>query len=329
MKFLPKPATFLGYICGISAAMFWGFHTLIIRYLSADGVPALGIAAVRAFIASFLLSVVFALVSIFKKQSPFEKIPYGKFFWLAVCGLAINFFLFHVGLKFTIASDAILLESLSPVIVLLLIIFFLPERVSHLQKEGSMLRKILFIFLAGAVGTSLLLINDPRDLLIRHDLKLRGDLLEFSAMFFFALFMLGSHEFQNRNQHISPIKITSHFFFFTGLFLAPFVPWNFLSALTATQWIWILVLSIFSTSASYLLWQTATKYLNILPLVILFSLSSVFTVLIESLVFQLELSFKLVLGAILVLSASIATQIISERKKLLRTSEKSSLADTA
>lgn len=318
---LPSPKIFLGYICAVSAALFWGFHTIVIRYLTASNVPALGIAAIRLFIASALLTILLILFGFSKKGRMFEKFPYEKFFWFTVFGLTVNFFLFHIGLKYTIASDAILLEALSPVIVLVLIILFLPARIRHLQRETNVLRKILFIFLAGAIGSSLLLINDPKDLLLQGELKLKGDLLEFGAMFFFALFMLGSHEFQQRHPETHPFKITAHLFFFCGLFLAPFVPWNFLFHLTTLQWIWILILSVFSTAISYALWQTATKYLDVLPLVLLFCLSSVFTVLIESIVFRLEVSPKLIVGALLILTASIVTQIMTARRKLISPQE--------
>lgn len=312
---LPSPKIFIGYVCGITAAMFWGFHAVLIRYLVSQEVPAVGVAAFRLLTGSIILAVISTAVSAAKRKGTSIPFPYGIFFWMAVLGLAVNFLFFHVGLKYTIASDAILIEALAPVTVFALALFLLRERIAHLRAGFDSLRKILFIFIMATIGASLLLINDPKDILIQSDLKLRGDLWEFGAMLFFALFMVGSHEFQQRNPTVHPFRMTSRLFLFSGIMLVPFVPWSFLWTLTEIQWIWLLVLTVFSTVLNYSLWQIASKYLHILPMALLFSLSSVFTVIVESFVFNLEISLKFLIGGILILGASIYTQILDAKKE--------------
>lgn len=315
-NWLPPPDKFLGFIAGITASVFWGFHPVVIRFLTAESVSPAAISALRLLIGSSTITLVYLFARAFRRKGTEKPFLYNKFFWLGVAGLSLNFFFFHLGLQYTIASNAILLEAFAPVVVLLLVILFLPQRLGGMARNPSMLKKVLLLVLAGSIGSSLLIVNQPKHALLQPELKLTGDLIEFGAMFFFALYLLSAHEYQQRSSSQSPLKVTAHYLFFCGLLMIPFIPWKELAGYTTLQWFWIFILGIFSTNISYVLWQTATKFLDVVPLALLFSLSSIFNVAIESLIFQLDLSFTLILGALLILGASVATQWFVSKNKL-------------
>lgn len=310
----------IGYFCAIGASLFWGFHSVIIRILISDGVDPFLIASLRLFIGSALLSIIVALWSV-AKRSGYPRVRYSPFFWLISVCLGINFLLFQKGLEFTIASDAVLLEAFSPVMVLIIVMLFFPKRINHLLIHPGIAKKILYTVIIGSIGSSLLLINDPKELVISHNLKLIGDIIQFIAMILWAVVMLSMHEYQKREPGSNIVAATAQFLLCAALITAPFSRWSEISSLTTTQWGWILVFGIFSTAGAYILWHIASKYLDVLPLITIFNLTSIFTIITESLVLGLRISWQLFLGGAFILYAATRAKRINAKYKILEKGE--------
>lgn len=310
----------IGYLCAIGAVIFWGFDTVVIRWLIQQNIDPFLIGDLRLFIGSLVLAVI-AIIFNTTKNSIFPHIHYSKFFWIIVLSLAGNFLLFHKGLEFTIASDAVLLEAFSPIMVLIIAMLFLPERMKHLMIHPGVPQTILKIAIIGSIGSSLLLINDPKDLLIQSNVKLMGDIIEFIAMFAWALVILSMHEYQKRENNNSSSAAAAQFLFFAAVIIAPFVNWSNVETITYVQWFWIAILGIFSTGAAYALWHLASKYLDVFPLVAIFNFVSIFTVTIEAIVLDLPITWKLIIGGMLILYASMRAKIINEKYKILAKDE--------
>ncbi|MFA6521212.1 MAG: DMT family transporter [Candidatus Gracilibacteria bacterium] len=316
-----KKKMIIGYTCAVAATMFWGIHAVIIRWLLNGGVHPFLVGDLRLFIGSTFLAVVVSFTTLIKEKKLFPKVHYSKFFWLISISLAVNFVIFHIGLKYTIASDAILLEAFSPIAVLVIVMIFMPDKIKHLMKVADLPYKILLTLVIGSIGSALLLINDPKDLLITSHSKLIGDAIEFVAMFTWALVLLGMHEYQQREgSKYNILAATSQFLFFAGVMLAPFVPWTEMTAISSQQWIWITVLSVGSTGISYVLWHLASRYLDIFPLMTLFSLASIFTIITESAFLGLQITWKLAIGAGLILYAAIQAKKINSKYKTVNES---------
>ncbi len=137
-------------------------------------------------------------------------------------------------------------------------------------------------------------------------------------MFFFALFFLGSSEHRKRNDLANPLETSSRFLFVAGLLVAVFLPFGVSIAdvirVTPDQWLLILLIGILSTGITYTLWYHAAKYLDVVSLALMFNLSSVFTVFWESLFFHLEVDWKIILGAALIMYASVSAEMIMSGK---------------
>lgn len=306
----------LGYLCAISAAILRGFHAVVIRILINQGVNPYMIGALRLFSGAAILGLVIACTSAVKREA-LPRIRYSPFFWLVSIGIGINFLLFHKGMQFTIASDAVLLQAFSPVMVLLLVMLFIPERMGFLIKHRGIPQKVLQIIIIGSIGSSLLLINDPKDMMIASSNKFTGDIIEFAAMFAWAIVMLGMHEYQKREPGHNSLAATAQFLFVGGLMMAPFVPWKEITMLSAEQAFWILILGVLSTGISYALWHIASKYLDVFPLMTIFNFGSIFNVATETVVLGMKLTWKLFVGGLLILYAAIKAEFINAKYKNL------------
>lgn len=313
----PERKKIIGYLAGIFATIFWGFDTVVIRWIIHEGVSPFLVGISRLIIGSAVLSIGVVIANFARKKAIFPRIHYSPFFWLITIGLAVNFILFHKGLSYTIASNAVLLEAFSPVAVLVIIMLFLPQRMTHLMKSSNLPQKVLQIVVVGSIGSSLLLINDPKDFLTSSNVKLIGDTMEFIAMFAWALVLLGMHEYQQREEHTNILGVTAQFLFLAAIILAPFTPWNELMDISPIQWVWLIILGVFSTGAAYALWHVASKYLDVFPLMTIFNLVSIFTVITESYFLGLQFSWKLFTGGIMILYAAMHAKWLNEKYRLL------------
>ncbi|MBI2638679.1 DMT family transporter [Candidatus Peregrinibacteria bacterium] len=309
-----------GYACGISAALLWGFHAVLIRVLIKQGVDPFLIGALRLFIGSTTLAVLVGGFSVLKRKK-IPSIRYSKFFWFIAFSLAANFLLFHKGMEFTTASDAILLEAFSPVMGLVLAMVFFPLRIDYLMKHPGLPQKIILIIVLGSIGSAFILMNDAQNLFITNEAKFTGDMIEFAAMFAWALVMLSVHEYQKRDPNQNSLAVAAQYLFVGGVIMMPFVEWTQLAAITQTQWMWIFVLGVFSTGIAYFLWHIASNNLDVFPLMTIFNFVSVFNVTMETIVLGLKLSWKLLLGGLLVLYAAVKAEMINAKYKIGYTAE--------
>lgn len=311
---------YIGYICAFLAAFFLGFHSIIIRYLELQQVNPYLIITSRLFIGAFFLTIFVFMQRLWKREKMFQpgKFRYGKFFWIAAVGLGLNFIFFHQGLNYTIASNAILLETFSSVMVLLLILVFFPEKAKNFQSKRPLLTRLFFLVILGSIGSTLLIVHTPEDIVPQHNMKMLGDLLEFVAMLFFALFFIGSSEHRKENSEANPLETSRRFLFVAGCMVAVLLPFSIsfesIARMTLEQWLFILLIGILSTGITYTLWYHASKYLNVVSLALMFNLSSVFTVLWESVFFKLQISWSIILGAALIMYASVSAEMIMSKK---------------
>lgn len=307
-----------GYVCGMSAALLWGFHAVLIRILIKQGVDPFLIGALRLFIGSTTLAILVSGQSILKRKK-LPHVRYSRFFWFIAISLAANFLLFHKGIEFTTASDAILLEAFSPVMGLILAMVFFPSRIDYLMKHAGLPQKIIFTVVLGSIGSAFILMNEAQNLFITSEAKFTGDMIEFIAMFAWALVMLSIHEYQKREPNQNIIAVTAQYLFVGGVIMTPFVKWTQMASITQTQWMWIFVLGILSTGIAYFLWHIASSSLDVFPLMTIFNFVSVFNVTMETVVLGLQLSWKLLVGGVLVLYAAVKAEMINAKYKIAYT----------
>lgn len=326
-----KNSKITGYIAGILASFFWGIHSVLIRYLTEMGVSPYLIAGVRLYIGVITLFILIFLGKIFgRKKEAEEKIQFNRYFWIAALFLGVNFLLFQSGLGFTLASDANLIQNFSPVVVLVISTLVLKHRIKEIFPNQKLWLSVFQVVLIGSIGASLVLINDVNDAIIKSDVKFLGDFIEFIGMVFFAIFVIYSREFAEINKSVSSMKITMLILLVAAIPVTLFVPFADLIKLTAGEW-WVLIfIGVFSTGVAYALWHVASKQLNVVPLTLNLAYMGIITVLSEVVFLKMALDWKFILGAILMIGASVAAENINMKaQKLLKENrrEESPLAD--
>lgn len=311
MKLSP---TAIGYTAGLIASFFWGVHSVIIRHLTQEGVSPSLIAGSRLYVGVIVMFVMINVVKIFSgsKKKENTKFMTNSYFWIASISLGINFLLFQYGLEFTLASDANLIQNFSPVAVLIISSIFLSHRIKEIAPTHKNWVKILQIVLIGSVGASLVLINDVNNAIVPSRIKMFGDLIEFAAMLFFALFVMFSSEYAKTGLS-SSLKTNMCMLTVAAVPVSLFVPFSEFALLSSQQWMWIIFIGAFPTGVAYWFWHVASKRLHVVPLALNLVYIGVITVFTEYLFLDLNLDWKIIVGATMMISASILAEITNSR----------------
>jgi len=311
MKLSP---TTIGYTAGLVASFFWGIHSVIIRHLTQQGVNPSLIAGARLYVGVIVMFVIIYIAKMFssKRKKSDVKFQPNRYFWIASLSLGINFLLFQYGLEFTLASDANLIQNFSPVAVLIISSLFLTHRIKEIAPTHKHWVRILQIVIIGSVGASLVLINDVNNAIVPSRVKLFGDLMEFGAMIFFALFVMFSSEFAKTGS-TSSLKTNMCMLAVAAIPVSLFVPFGEFALLTSEQLIWIVFIGAFPTGVAYWLWHVASKRLHVIPLALNLVYIGAITVFTEYLFLELYLDWKIIVGAIMMISASILAEITNAR----------------
>lgn len=302
----------IGYVCGILAAFFWGIHSVIIRFMTTDGISPFLIAGTRLYIGAFTLLIILLLRSLLRKRKVFERLECTRFFWIAAVALGVNFLLFQLGLKYTYASDANLIQNFAPVAVLIVSTVFFVHRIKKFSNTPERWWLTLFVVVVGSIGATLILTNHPDEFLSGEKFtKGVGDLIEFMAMFLFALFIISSNEFGIQNEGKSSLQITFYTLVVAAIPVTLFVPFGEYAALSLEQWGYLGLIGVFSTGVAYALWSKAAQHLSVIPLALNIVYIGIITVLTEDLFLDIDLTWKILAGGALMLIASVAAEVVN------------------
>jgi drug/metabolite transporter (DMT)-like permease len=320
MKFL-RSSTFIGYGAGLLASFFWGIHSVMIRHLTEQGVSPNLIAGLRLYIGTLTLLVIFGIQrtwNIRKKLPPLTFTP-NRLFWIAAVSLGVNFLFFQTGLRYTLASDANLIQNFSPVAVLIISTIFISHRIREIAPNKVFWTKVFQIVLLGSIGASLVLVNDSNNTIVTNNLKFFGDFLEFAGMVFFSIFVICSSEYAKVEKNVPSLFLTMLTLAVAAIPVSFFVPFGELFRLNAQQWFEMLFIGVFSTGVAYWLWHIASKRLNVIPLTLNLVYIGIITIVSEVLFLKIALDWKFVLGGFLMIIASVAAEIINLQAKDYRT----------
>jgi drug/metabolite transporter (DMT)-like permease len=230
------------------------YAILVLQSLLASGTHIVAKVIVRD-VDPFTLTLVRSLISggamglillLRGKMPRIRREDYRLVFGLSLLAIPINQFLFLVGIRYTIASNAALLYATTPIIVLVFSRFFLGERLTR--------RKILGVVL-GFTGVTIVVfergVSASMEFLI-------GNLIIFVAVLAWALYTVFGRKMIERYGAIEASCVTliggTILFIPIGLLPALGFPYG---TLTGANWMQILYLGIVTSVISYLLWNYA------------------------------------------------------------------------
>lgn len=317
-KFMKISSTIIGYITGLLAAFFWGIHPVIIRFLTLEGVSPFLIAGLRLYIGCLALALILSAHRLWNRkhvQRETKKMDYNIYFWIAGISLGINFLIFQLGLRYTLASDATLIENFAPVMVLLIMSLFFVHRFKEIAPTEHFGTRVFQIVLLGSIGASLVLINDVNDKIIPGQTKMLGDLIIFIGMIFFAIFLISGSEFLRTQKLVTNLRATTLILAVAAIPVTFFMPFGELSRLSVTQWLLLGFIGVFSTGFAYWMWNISSRHLHVVPLSLNIIYTGIITVLAEALFLQLALDWKFIIGGSMMIFASIAAESLSNKAK--------------
>jgi drug/metabolite transporter (DMT)-like permease len=214
---------------------------------------------------------------------------------LTVFGLSANYFFYHQGLTYTTASAAQVLESVAPVLVLFLAL--------AMKEEGINPKKASGVFLTALGSLVIFYSHSPSPKLVF------GDALELLAALTWGYFIVqGSRVLRSSTASAS---LTFLFGFSSLLFL----PLSLATPLTLTPNALgiAIAMGFIHTFLAYLLYLEGIKRTNPTSAGVVFALSPILTVILESRVLGVEAAMPFYLGAAIAI-AGIITVIKQQQK---------------
>lgn len=288
----------IGYVCGVSAAFFWGFHAVLARHLISE-LPGLVIAVVRLYVA---VIGIYIFLKIFDPDFQTVKIKNPLLVFTAIFGMALNFLFFHLGLEYTTASNAMLIESSAPIFVLIFTVIFLKAKINTLN--------VFAIFMAFA-GVLLVVMGD----LDINKKQMFGDILEMLAAITWAVFIIGSSRLASLS--LFPKKRLAYLMTVFIIAAIPLTPILLVMDyhISMLSLLYLVVLGLLPTALAYALWYEAAARISVVSAALVFNLSIIFTLLNAHFILGEAITLLMILGALLIIGGVILSQIADERNE--------------
>lgn len=231
------------YLLLTLAPFFWACNWIIGRGISSD-IPPMAMTFFRWLFAAAMLAP-FALPAV-RRQWPAVVARWRVLLVLGVVGIATHNALAYLGLRYTTATNGVILNSFIPVMIVTLSWVFLRERLAPLQLAGVLisLGGVLAILSEGSLDTLLhLSVNG-------------GDLFVVLSMLMWSIYTL------LLRQKPDALDLVPFLFVIAAIGVVALLPfWLFEMALGLTmRWTWsnvaaLLAVSLFSSVLAYIFWN--------------------------------------------------------------------------
>ncbi|USG62672.1 DMT family transporter [Sneathiella marina] len=279
---MTAPSFYQGLFFGFIAAFFWGTHSVIVRFLTND-LGGLAIACIRLYIAAICLGLFLKI-----RGYPIRVDVRSPVFWWTTVAATVNFVFFHVGLEYTDAHSAILLENTAPIFVI--IGMFLIWRWKIRWAEICAVALVVF----GAYYTVRESFGTGGDIVI-------GDIMEIVAGLVWAVFIVGSSRALSTSSSINErVNFLFGVFLVSAILMTPFL---FFSTYHVTLFdgVLLVLLGVFPTAFAFIFWYEAAARVSTVTAALLFSLSIIFTFIFAAIFLGEEIRPDMMIGGALII----------------------------
>ncbi len=291
---MPDRSTTMPLVFGFLAAFCWGTHSVIVRYLTGD-MHGVTIAALRLYIAAAALLVLMKVLR-FQVSSRLSD----RNLQIAVGSTVVNYICFHIGLEYTSASNAMMLENTAPFFVLLILFLFAGETVR---------RRDIIAALIAVTGVFLTVLQD----IDIGGAGLRGDMLEIAAGLSWAGFIIGSSRALRASASTAErVNFLFNVFICSAVLLTPLML-IYPGSATSGDVALLILLGLFPTALAYYLWYEAAARVSTVSAALLFTLSVIFTFVNAAVFLGEDLSFYILAGAVLIVAGVVITSTGNEK----------------
>ena len=247
---MPKPTpTVSPYLLLSLTVLFWSGNWVIGRAFVSDGqIPPIALAWWRWAIAVSIM-LPFALPQI-RRHWPAIWRHRNILFLLAMLGMGFHNILTYVGLQYTTATNGVMLNSATPILIILLGVLFFKQRVSAMQLSG------VAVSIAGVLA---ILSKGHPETLLTFQFN-AGDLIVLASMLLWALYTL---TLKWRPVGIPGLALLAVCGTIGLLAMTPVYVWEVANG-RAMQWSWgtavvVLYLGLFPSVLGYVFWNRAVE----------------------------------------------------------------------
>ncbi|MCP4384805.1 MAG: DMT family transporter [Hyphomicrobiales bacterium] len=288
-------ATYKPLLLGLVAAFFWGTHSTIVRFLSTD-IPGVTSATIRLYIASVTLFIVLRMAG---RRPTFDFRTKGLL--AVVLALAANFALFHVGLDYASATNAMLLENTAPVFVLLILVLGFREHPSLIETLATLIV---------VVGAYLTVMGDFE---LGGD-RLVGDSIEILAGATWAAFLVAASKSTSEEQStLDRINFMLVAFLAAAVLMTPFAAFQLPSEVTGLDILLLVLLGIFPTAIAYVVWYEAAAHVSTVVASLFFALTIIFTFANAAAFLGEQITTGMIAGGILIVAGVVLAKFKPEK----------------
>jgi len=287
----------LPYLALLTSSIIWGAASPIFKW-SLENIPPFTLAYLRFSIASLLIFPFAYKKLLIKKEDILTLLL------IALTGVTINISFFFWGLKYTTAINSVIIASSAPIITIILSIIFLKEKPKKNIWLGTFLSLlgILIIFLEpiliGKKGGTIL-----------------GDTLMLIATISAVIQTIATKKIIKKY----PAETITFWTFFVGTFtFLPLLLYEFsstpwLSSLSTKGIVGIIFGAFFSSAIAYLAYNWAIQKMEVSHMAVFTYLNPIVGIAIAVPLLGEKISIEFILGALLVLSGIILTEMHPHR----------------
>ncbi|MGC8594034.1 MAG: DMT family transporter [Candidatus Kryptoniota bacterium] len=274
--------------------------THVVAKAATESVPP----AVLTFLRTLISSTLYVIYIIYARL-PFKY--RGKdlalICFLGLISVPVNQFIFLYGIKRTTATNAALLYSLTPVIVMFISHFYLKEKITITKASGALMALSGVIIIIAEKGITLGLTY------------IKGDLLVFSAVIAWALYTVLGRKLVIKH---GAINTTIYSALIGSIVFAPFgiaasVNYSY-SAISVGTWMEIIYLGIITSIVGYVLWYYALSKIEASRVAVFTNGQPIATAVLSAIFLGQVITLTFIIGAIITITGVLITQQNQSRK---------------
>lgn len=293
-----------GYLFRILWALSLGAAPLIVKYKLMNFDPILS-TWIRFFIWVIISFLILLIFWFFSKEKISFKTPINLFFWLAVAGEWFHTYFYHFSLQYTTATNFRLIFNFWPVLALIFAMFFWRKTIPFLRKKEN-IRNILILFIVWIIWTMTLSFWKISSI----KSQLFWDLLAFISMVLDVVLTLSVIHYMKIVKNYKNITFIFNMYLAMAISFLPVLFFVDFSTLTIqnliySSLVWFLIL----------LWLIFTyeafKRIDGLLVYLMINFATLFTFILELFLFDLSITYNLIIWAILIISSSVLSEIIN------------------
>jgi len=307
-----KKEKITGYIIRFFAVIIWGLQPIYIKYTAMNTMP-LDYRVFFTAVGGVLISIVVLLLFLLFKQTSYwkPKLKFNILFALIILTELLFIYFFNKSLVYTSSTNLIIFNNFAPLLALLVALVLWRKEIAYFKDKSHVLA-ILFVFLLGAIGSSLLFYND-----IMYGAKesIKGDMFALLVMVIDVVLVIAQIRYVKYLQDNQSIFLNLYVYFFVLLVMLPIVLLNISVFYTlSSEQIYFAIGAGLLSGVGQILNYEAFRRMDGFIAFLMFNIAIFITFAIEAYWLEsIEVTVFLLVGGTMIIGASILAEVINTK----------------